>query len=138
MKVLVVDDERTIANYVATGLNHFGYRALPLYSPEDAIEHARVLEFDAALVGFVMPGMLGTEIAVRIKTLSPETKIVITVEEVPPEVAESLRRRGFDFDYLPAPFEWNDLVALLHPNGFLMDFAHTGEAPQIAQIEFLV
>lgn len=121
MKILVADDERCIADYIAGALNERGYRALPVYSGYDAVEHARMLRFDAALLGFVMPGMLGTEVALQIKTLSPETKIVIMTEKVPPEVAASLRRQGFHFGYLPAPFSWNDLAGLLRPDSFIED-----------------
>ncbi len=114
MKVLVVDDERTIAHYLAEILYFHGHQALPLYSAADALEHVEVLNFDVALIGYIMPRMVGTEAAKLIKSVSPHTKIAIIAEEVPAEVRKALQREGFEFDYLPAPFEAKVLLGKLN------------------------
>jgi DNA-binding NtrC family response regulator len=79
----------------------------------EILEHIRFLKFDVALVGFKMPGMLGTTLAVHIKKISPSTKIIIIIEPVPPEEADALRRRGVAFKEMYAPFEPDELLQVL-------------------------
>jgi CheY-like chemotaxis protein len=67
-------------------------------------------KFDVALVGFMMPAMLGTDLAAQIKRLSPATKIIIMIESVPPAIADGLLLEGLDFEQLPAPFERQELI----------------------------
>jgi DNA-binding NtrC family response regulator len=118
MKLLVVDDCSEILAYMHKLLTHWGHQVLALCcnsEPEAAeiLEDVGFLKFDVALVGFNMLGVLGTTLAVHINRLSPSTKVIITIEPVPPEEADWLRRRGVAFEQLPAPFEKVDLFRQL-------------------------
>ena len=102
MKLLVVDDEPAILKYMHALLTDWGHQVVSLcldgeQTAADVLEQVKLQKFDAALVGFMMPAMLGTELAAQIKRLSPTTKIIIMIEAVPP----ALQR----FALLPAPFE---------------------------------
>lgn len=110
MRILVVDDERAIADYVARFLGLRGYHALPLYSPEDALEHLKMLRFDVALIGIVMPGLDGLELGDRVRELAPECRIVLF--DVCTTV-EACRSHRSDFEYLATPFEAEDLLSIL-------------------------
>jgi len=115
MKLLDVEDDPSIRHCMETLLTHLGHRALGLccdtqIDVSEVFEHVKFLNFDAALVGFVMPATLGTDLAVRIRRLAPSIKIIIATEPVPQVIADALRRRGLDFGQLPAPFRHEELL----------------------------
>ena len=102
-KIMVVDDERLIADMFATILNYNGYRALPLYGAEEAIEHARMIRFDLALLGVCMPGMHGVNAGILIRHLQRRCKVVLWVEDIPVELRTLADAYGFDHVPLPIP-----------------------------------
>jgi DNA-binding response OmpR family regulator len=110
MKILIVDDEPTIANYLAILLCQQGHRVLPLNDQAEALEHAAMLTFDLALVGIVMPGMSGLELGDRLRKLVPACKIVLmdTLSTV-----EKVRQLRNDLEYLACPFETPELLRKL-------------------------
>lgn len=74
------------------------------------LAQVKLQKFDGALVGFMMPAILGTELAAQISRLSPATRIIVMIESVPRAIADGLRREGIDFKQLPAPFERVELI----------------------------
>lgn len=102
-RVMVLDDERAIADMFATILNRNGYRALPLYSAHDAVQHARVIRFDLALLGVRMPGMNGARTGIQIRRLQPNCKIVLWVEDVPPKIHSFAYAYGFQYEHVRLP-----------------------------------
>ena len=119
MKLLVVDDCSEILGYMHALLTRrHEVLALPCNNEAEAakiLEDVGFLKFDVALVGFNMLGVLGTTLAVHINRLSPSTKVIITIEPVPPEEADWLRRQEITFGQLPAPFEKEELFRQLGP-----------------------
>jgi DNA-binding NtrC family response regulator len=118
MKLLVVDDCSNILDYLHALLTRRCHEVLSLRCNSEAeaaeiLEDVGFLKFDVALVGFNMLGMLGTTLAVHINRLSPSTKVIITIESVPPEEADRLHRQGIAFGQLPAPFEPEELFRQL-------------------------
>ncbi len=109
MTILVLDDDQAIANFLAKIGQVEGHHCLALTSPNEAIENVQNIEFDLAVVGFVMPGRDGTEVAKDISRLSPRTRIIITTEEVPDALKRRLRALSYDFDYMPLPAEPEDI-----------------------------
>lgn len=110
MKILIVDDERTIVNYLAVLLCHHGHRALPLYDQVEALENASIIHFDLALVGIVMPGMSGLVLADRLRELMPACKIVLVDTQ---DTVEKVRLFRSDLDFLACPFEAEELLSKL-------------------------
>ena len=118
MKLLVVDDDLIILDYLERLLRKRGHQVLAIRcdgqeAAAEVLEHVRFIKFDAALVGLMMPGMNGLSTATWIDRLSPSTKIIITIEPVPPEEADWLRRQEITFGQLPAPFEPEELFRQL-------------------------
>jgi DNA-binding response OmpR family regulator len=75
--VLVVDDESVIADTLAAILNGNGYEAIAAYDGEAAVE-AALIHLPALLVTDVMlPGMNGIELAVTIRRIFPECKVLL-------------------------------------------------------------
>ena len=123
MKILVVEDEPAILRYIYKLLRTRGHEVLALLcdgsdAANDALEHVRHIRFDAVLVGYMMPGLTGTDAAVQIKRLSAATHVVIMIERVPPDETDRLQRQGITFGQLPAPFEKEDLFRQLSVAAF--------------------
>ncbi len=118
LPILVVDDEPAILEYLAELLSAWGHRVLPARccSPDDAqqiLDDARSFAFDVAILGTVMPGMNGVQLAERISSVSPATRLVLAIEDVCIPCATTLREKGLCVQALPAPFEAQDLKNIL-------------------------
>jgi signal transduction histidine kinase len=75
--ILVVEDEELLRDVLEDMLRESGYTVLAAAGPEDAVERVRNgLRVDLVLTDVVMPGMNGRELAERIQSLSPESKVL--------------------------------------------------------------
>lgn len=78
-KVLVVDDERDLADLAQALLCHYGFEARVAY---DATEALRILAgdpgIDAVFSDIMMPGMNGLQLAEAVRCLYPSVRIVLT------------------------------------------------------------
>jgi FixJ family two-component response regulator len=74
--IFIVDDERIIADTLATILNRNGFEAKALYSGERLIE-AELVKPDALISDVVMPGMSGIDAAIHIRKAIPEYRIIL-------------------------------------------------------------
>ena len=109
MNILVVDDCPDIANYIAELLRSYGHNVVTLTDPSAALERAKVMNFDLAYLGIVMPSMSGFELGIRIRKLLPHCAVILGSEDVPPSEIIRFVRHGFG--YLSAPFELEDLLS---------------------------
>jgi len=76
--ILVVDDEDHIRVIARGMLETKGYTVLDTGDPQMALHWAKSgVCFHLLLVDVVMPRMKGTELAERLKTLSPDTKVLL-------------------------------------------------------------
>ncbi len=75
--VLVVDDERTIADTLATIISRNGYHAFPAYDGDSALKVAKSHTPDILITDIVMPGMDGIELSSQIHNSIPGCKIVL-------------------------------------------------------------
>ncbi|HSB61011.1 MAG TPA: HD domain-containing phosphohydrolase [Vicinamibacteria bacterium] len=75
-RVMVVDDERAFAETVAEILAESGFEAHPFSDPEEALRRSADGSYDVALLDVMMPRMSGTELAERLREVSPGTQVV--------------------------------------------------------------
>jgi DNA-binding NtrC family response regulator len=76
-RVLVVDDEPSIVDFVEATLQSQGYQVDSHVRPEEALVQIRRATYDLALVDINMPGVTGIEVARTIREVSPATEIII-------------------------------------------------------------
>lgn len=76
-RVLVVDDERLIADTVAQILNIHGYDAFTAYGAKDALKMAESFFPDFLLSDVMMPGTNGIELAMAVQELLPTVKVLL-------------------------------------------------------------
>src|SRR5919198_88609 len=75
--VVVVDDERLIADTLVEILNDGGYRAVAVYDGMTALEQVQKLCPDALITDVVMPGMNGIEVAKAVRRMCASTRIFL-------------------------------------------------------------
>lgn len=113
-KVLVVDDERVIADTLSIILNQHGYDAAAVYTGTAAVERARSVRPDLIISDVIMPDMNGIEAAIAIRKFLPECKILLfSGQAATANLLEMARAEGHEFEILAKPIHPQDLLAKL-------------------------
>ena len=112
-KILVVDDERIIADTLAAILRQAGFDAAAVYTGTAAVERARRTCPDLVITDVVMSDVNGVQVASRIKRLLPSCKILLFSGRA--ENAEELREAAEngqvdDFHLLLKPVHPHELI----------------------------
>ena len=109
MKILVVDDEKTLVKGIKFNLENEGYHVECAYDGASAVELARNNKFDLLILDVMMPEVDGLEACMRIREFSNVPIIMLTAKS---EDADKLI--GFECgadDYLTKPFNILELKA---------------------------
>lgn len=113
-RVLVADDERSVADTLVIILQQAGFDATAVYNGGAAIALASELRPDIMITDVMMPGMNGIESAIQIREMLPNCRIVISSGQTATvDLLESARARGHEFEILAKPFHPHDLLAKL-------------------------
>lgn len=107
--ILVVDDEPTIVEVVALYLMREGFRVLPAYDGQAALDIARAEHPDLMILDIMLPKRSGLEIISRLRAESRTPIILLTARG-----AEMDRIAGLELgadDYIVKPFSPRELVA---------------------------
>lgn len=103
-RVLVVDDEPTIALTLSVILNRSGFETAVAHDGKAAVEKAQSWLPDAVVTDVVMPRMNGIEAAIRISALLPGCRIVLlSGQAATMDLLEQARRNGHYFEILAKP-----------------------------------
>jgi DNA-binding NtrC family response regulator len=106
IKVLLVDDEETLIEYVSKRLLREGFTVRAASSGEEAIAIAEAEDFDTAIVDLKMPGMDGIETLERLKEVRPFLQcIVLTGYPSIDTAIESERMNVLSYLHKPAEHE---------------------------------
>jgi len=110
--VLVVDDEREIADSLVTILNRSGYAAEAAYDGKTALEMARLVPPELLLTDVTMPGMDGMELAIAVRKAVPDCRVLLLSEQTtsgaPSSDARNAGQNGFNL--LAKPVRPDDLL----------------------------
>jgi DNA-binding response OmpR family regulator len=110
--VLVVDDERVIADTLKTILEMSGYAAITAYDGESALEIAQVIPPDLLISDVVMPGMSGVELAMALRTSIPDCHVLLfSGQAATLDLLSTARAAGYDFTALTKPVHPSALLA---------------------------
>lgn len=110
-RILVVDDEKLIADTIVQILNRNGFIAEAVYSGAEAIEEARRYCPELVLSDVLMPGVDGVETAIAIREHCPDTRIVLfSGQAATVEILARARERGHTFELLPKPIHPTQLI----------------------------
>ena len=110
--VLLVEDERTIAEAVAARLRAEGFEVGIAYDGPSAVEAARRTRPDAIVLDIMLPGFDGLEVCRRIQAERPVPVLMLTARDDETDLLVGLAV-GAD-DYLTKPFSMRELTARVH------------------------
>ena len=107
--ILVVDDEREIADVIELYLQSDQYRIFKFYTGEDALECIRTTKIDLAILDVMLPDIDGFEILKKIREKYTFPVMMLTAKTEYMDKITGLTL-GAD-DYIPKPFNPLELVA---------------------------
>src|SRR3990170_3053370 len=108
-RVLVVEDEQNIADFIRRGLVYKGYDVDVARSGEDALETARERLPDLVILDIMLPGIDGVEVCRRLRAADDLPIIMLTARDAVSDKVQGLES-GAD-DYMTKPFEFDELLA---------------------------
>jgi DNA-binding response OmpR family regulator len=110
MRILVVEDERRMAELLRQGLVEDGHAVTVALDGRDGLEMAEAGSFDLMILDVMLPGVTGLEIARRRRALRDRTPILmLTARDATTDIVQGLDS-GAD-DYLTKPFSFEILLA---------------------------
>lgn len=109
-KILIVDDEVLMRNFLVEALKRKGLEAVATESGEKALGLLQEQSFDMVITDMKMPGMTGIDVLTKVKEISPRTLvIVVTAFGTIENAVEAMK--GGAFHYLIKPFSLESLMA---------------------------
>jgi DNA-binding response OmpR family regulator len=110
MRVLVVEDERLLANAIADGLRRHAMAVDVAYDGEGALERTAANDYDVVILDRDLPIVSGDEVCTTLVESGVETRILmLTAATAVPQRIAGLGL-GAD-DYLTKPFAFGELTA---------------------------
>jgi DNA-binding response OmpR family regulator len=108
-RILAVDDEERILNFLRSKLKASGYEVLTASNGLEGLEQAQAQEPDLIVLDLLMPKMDGLEMLKELRSFSAVPVIILTAKGNDVDRIKGLQL-GAD-DYLPKPFNPDELVA---------------------------
>ncbi|TIH12924.1 DNA-binding response regulator [Marinifilum sp. JC120] len=112
MRILIVEDDITIADYIAQGLRESGFTVDHAADGNDGLNFALSTEYDAAIIDLMLPGRDGLSIIAEMRGRAMETPVLILSARQSVDDKVSGLQAGGD-DYLTKPFSFAELQARL-------------------------
>jgi DNA-binding response OmpR family regulator len=110
MRILVIEDERRMAELLRQGLGEEGHAVSVAYDGREGLGMAQSCAFDLIVLDVMLPGMTGFQVARQLRRDRNQTPILmLTARDAPADMVEGLDL-GAD-DYLTKPFSFEVLLA---------------------------
>ncbi len=111
-RILVVDDEKDIAEALFHNLSRRGYEVETALTGEEGIEKIRKSKFDVALLDVNLPGLNGVQVLEQIKMSDPEIQAIMITGDGSIETATASLKGGA-YDYIQKPLSNEKIVVLI-------------------------
>jgi two-component system, OmpR family, response regulator MprA len=108
-KILVIEDEQKIADFLRRGLSYEGYKIETAGDGESGLKSARDNMPDLVILDVMLPGLDGFEVARRLRAGGEVPVLMLTARDSVPDRVKGLDS-GAD-DYLVKPFAFEELLA---------------------------
>ncbi len=110
MHILIVEDDRTMADYVSDGLRRSGFVCTHAADGEEGLSAVLHGGYDAVVMDIMLPKLDGLEIIRRARAVGVRTPIIVLSARGSVEAKVTGLEAGGD-DYLAKPFSITELVA---------------------------
>ncbi len=111
-RIMIVDDERSMREFLAIMLGKSGYRVDTVASGEEAVARIGQDMFDLVITDLSMPGLDGLGVLKRVKDVSPTTAVILITAYATTESAVEAMKLGA-FDYVIKPFKVDELKIII-------------------------
>lgn len=112
MRILVIEDDRKVADFLERGLKEDGYAVDVAHDGVAGDTNAHVYDYDALVVDVMLPGKNGIEIVRDLRKAGRDTPVLLlTARDSTEDVVRGLDA-GAD-DYLTKPFAFDEFLARL-------------------------
>ena len=110
MRILIIEDEKSLADVIKKGLKEEGYAVDVAYNGEDGLFMAENEPFDIAILDIMLPIIDGITILKRIRKKGIKTSVImLTARDALMDKVSGLD--GGADDYLTKPFSFEELLA---------------------------
>ncbi len=110
--ILVVDDERSMRDFLAIMLKKEGYQVTVVEDGNQAIKAIQKDIYDLVITDIKMPGVDGLQVLQTIKELSPETLVIMITAFSSTQDAVKAMKQGA-IDYISKPFEVEEIKLIV-------------------------
>ena len=111
-KILVVDDDQGMREFLEILLTREGYKVTSASGGKEALGLCKRHKFDLAITDLKMPKVDGIDVLKAIKEISPETMVILITAYASGETAVVAMKEGA-YDYLEKNFDVEDLKAVI-------------------------
>ena len=109
IRILVVDDEPSITDFVSYALKKEGYQADVVDNGEDAFAYASANNYDLFILDIMLPGIDGYELCRRLRSKTSAPVLFLSARDTELDKVVGLEIGGDD--YLAKPFGIRELIA---------------------------
>lgn len=113
MKVLIVEDERSLADALEHIVEHAGYSADAVYTGDDALAYALGASYDVIVLDVMLPDMDGFQIVSTLRAHGNHTPVLMLTARTAISDKVTGLNAGAD-DYMTKPFDNAELLARLN------------------------
>jgi DNA-binding response OmpR family regulator len=110
MKILLVEDEPKLNEFIRKGLEQQGYRVDAVSNGSEALDLAAAEKYDLIILDIMLPGVSGFDVLENLNRFGIHVPVIITSALSSSErVVEGLDKGAID--YIKKPFEFNEFLA---------------------------
>lgn len=113
MKILVIEDEKMLADSIKSMLERKGFQVEAVYDGETGAQYAELGIYDLLILDIMMPGMDGFEVARQVRRSRCNTPILMLTARSDVQDRIAGLNAGADY-YLTKPFDSGELLASIH------------------------
>ena len=114
-KILIVDDEQNVCEFLGEFLQDKGYLVIKARSGSKALRYLGKNNPDLVLLDILMPGMSGLEVLKRIRKLYPDLPVIILTGVKDKQVVDDIINVG-PVDFIPKPIDLDVLEKCISNN----------------------
>jgi DNA-binding NtrC family response regulator len=108
-RILVVDDDREMCQFLADILREEGYRVEMVHDGQSAVQRYRTDSFDLTITDLMMPRMRGTELVRELKEIDAQALVLLITAFGSIESAVEAMHAGA-FHYVTKPFRTDEIL----------------------------
>jgi two-component system copper resistance phosphate regulon response regulator CusR len=116
MKILVIEDDKTVGEYVRRGLDEAGYHAELVGDGAEGLRHAAGGHYDLVVLDLRLPKLSGIDVLRTLRDRGVALPVLVLTAQDAVDFKVQAQRMGAD-DYVTKPFAFEELLARVEALG---------------------